>query len=115
MSCAGYVPAGGSQGTPVKTKMEIFITGASGFIGGAIARALSSAHDVRAMSRSERSDESLRALNVTPVRCELGSVKPQHLAGCEVVIHCAAFVKQWGTREEFWKTNVDGTAQLLEV
>ena len=81
--------------------MEIFITGASGFIGGAIAKALSNDHNVRAMSRSEQSDEGLRALNVTPVRCELGAVKPEHLTGCEVVIHCAAFVKQWGTREEF--------------
>lgn len=95
--------------------MQIFITGASGFIGGAIAKALSTEHDVRGMSRSERSDNDLRALGVTPVRSELGAVKPEHLAGCDVVIHCAAFVKQWGTREEFWKTNVNGTAQLLQA
>jgi nucleoside-diphosphate-sugar epimerase len=95
--------------------MEIFITGASGFIGGAVAKALSNAHNVRAMSRSEGSDEGLRAFGATPIRSELGAVKPEHLAGCEVVIHCAAFVKQWGTREEFWKTNVDGTAQLLQA
>jgi nucleoside-diphosphate-sugar epimerase len=95
--------------------MQIFITGASGFIGGAIAKALYTTHHVRAMSRSERSDELLRALGATPVRSELGEVKPEHLAGCEVVVHCAAFVKQWGTREQFWRTNVDGTAQLLQV
>ena len=95
--------------------MEIFVTGASGFIGGAIAKALSTTHNVRAMSRSERSDEHLRALGATPMRSELGAVKLEHLAGCEVVIHCAAFVKQWGTREHFWGTNVDGTAQLLQV
>ena len=80
-----------------------------------MARALSTTHEVSAMSRSERSDEHLRTLGATPVRCELGAVKPEHLAGSEVVIHCAAFVKQWGTREEFWKTNVDGTAQLLQA
>jgi len=67
------------------------------------------------MSRSEKSDEMIRAMGATPVRCELGAVKLEDLAGCEVVIHCAAFVKQWGTREEFWKINVDGTAQLLDV
>ena len=95
--------------------MQIFITGASGFIGGAIAKALSTTHNVREMSRSERSDEHLRALGAIPVRSELGAVTPEHLAGCEVVIHCAAFVKQWGTREQFWRTNVDGTAQLLQA
>jgi nucleoside-diphosphate-sugar epimerase len=95
--------------------MKLFITGASGFIGGAITKALSTTHHVRGMSRSERSDEGLRALGATPVRCELGAVKPEHLTGCDVVIHCAAFVKQWGTREEFWRTNVDGTAQLLQA
>ena len=95
--------------------MNIFITGASGFIGGAIAKALSTEHNVHGMSRSERSDNELRALGVTPARSKLGAVRPEHLAGCNVVIHCAAFVKQWGTREEFWKTNVDGTAQLLQA
>lgn len=93
--------------------MQIFITGASGFIGGAIAKSLSTAHDIRAMSRSDQSDDAVRRLGVTPVRCELGSVRPEHLAGCDVVIHCAAFVKQWGTREQFWSANVDGTAHLL--
>jgi len=95
--------------------VQIFITGASGFIGGAIAKALSATHNVHAMSRSGGSNEHLRAFGATPVRSELGAIKPEHLAGCEVVIHCAAFVKQWGTREEFWRTNVDGTAQLLQV
>ena len=95
--------------------MQIFITGVSGFIGGAIAKSLSSMHDIRAMSRTDQSDDALRRLGATPVRCELGSVKPDHLAGCDVVIHCAAFVKQLGTREQFWSANVDGTAQLLDA
>jgi nucleoside-diphosphate-sugar epimerase len=95
--------------------MQIFITGASGFIGGAIARSLSTSHEIRAMSRSEHSDEAIRDLGAHPVRCELGTVEPENLAGCDVLIHCAAFVKQWGTREEFWETTVDGTAQILEA
>jgi len=95
--------------------MQIFITGASGFIGGSITKDLAASHNIRAMSQSERSDGLLRGLGAAPVRCDLGTVSPDHLRGCEAVIHCAAFVKQWGKREEFWGTNVDGTAQLLEA
>src|SRR5258706_6007875 len=95
--------------------MRIFITGASGFIGGAIAKGLSDSHEVHAMSRSTQSDDVIRALGATPMRCELGKVKPEDVEGCELIIHCAAFVKQWGTREEFWQTTVDGTAQILEA
>jgi len=95
--------------------MKIFVTGASGFIGGAITKNLSESHDVYCMSRSEKSDSVIHSIGGLPIRCELNQVTHEHLRGCDVVIHCAAFVKQWGTREEFWKNTVDGTAQLLEV
>jgi nucleoside-diphosphate-sugar epimerase len=94
---------------------RIFLTGASGFVGGAIAGALRESAVVSAMSRSARTDPPIAALGAAPVRCELGSVSPDHLTGCDVVIHCAAFVKQWGTNEQFWQGNVTGTEQLLEV
>jgi nucleoside-diphosphate-sugar epimerase len=29
------------------------------------------------------------------------------------VVHCAAFVEEWGTREQFWEANVEGTADAL--
>lgn len=94
---------------------RIFITGASGFVGGAITRALAPHHRLTALSRSERSDAPLQALGATPLRGELGAVPVAALAGCDAVIHCAAFVKQWGTREQFWNANVAGTRQLLEA
>lgn len=96
--------------------MLVFITGASGFVGGAATQALTLAgHTVRAMSRTERSDAAIRALGATPVRSALGAVTAEHLAGCDAIVHCAAFVEQWGTRAQFWAANVEGTAQLLEV
>jgi len=96
-------------------KQTIFVTGASGFVGGAIVQALSKTANVTAMSRSKQSDAAIAALGATPIRCELGAVAKEHLLGCDVVIHCAAFVKQWGPREQFLKTNVEGTEQLLRV
>lgn len=94
---------------------KLFITGASGFVGGAIAQALASRCTLLAMSRSERSDAAIRSLGATPVRGELGSVAAESIAGSDAVIHCAAFVKQWGTREQFWNANVEGTRQLLQA
>lgn len=67
------------------------------------------------MARSDRSEAGIRALGVEPVRCDLNGVTSQHLARAEVVVHCAAFVGQWGTREEFWRANVEGTTRLLEA
>lgn len=94
---------------------KLFITGASGFVGGAIVQALASRYTLLALSRSERSDAAIRALGAAPVRGELGAVAPETIAGCAAVIHCAAFVKQWGTREQFWNANVEGTRQLLQA
>jgi nucleoside-diphosphate-sugar epimerase len=94
--------------------MRIFVTGASGFVGGAATKKFVAAgHDVGAMSRSEKSDAAIRALGATPVRCDLESVTPADVAGAEIVLHCAAFVEQWGPRDAWRRFNVDGTARML--
>lgn len=93
--------------------MNIFITGASGFVGGAAAAHLQASHQVSAMSRSEVSDRKIAALGVKPVRCALGAVDPKLLEGVDIVLHCAAFVEEWGTWKQYWEGNVHGTTQLL--
>lgn len=96
--------------------MKIFVTGGSGFVGGAITSKLKAAgHNVLAMSRSEASDTKIRALGAEPVRSNLGDVDPPVLQGCEAIIHCAAYVEAWGTFDQFWQANVEGTTQLLEA
>ncbi|MCB9232636.1 MAG: NAD-dependent epimerase/dehydratase family protein [Bacteroidia bacterium] len=95
--------------------MKIFITGASGFVGGAAARKLSEQHEVLAMARSEKSAAKVKELGAIPVACDLKSISASHLQGCDVVIHCAAFVEPWGTRAEFWEGNVEGTRRTLEA
>jgi nucleoside-diphosphate-sugar epimerase len=95
--------------------MRIFITGASGFIGGAIAEAMASDHEVFAMSRSDKSDLRVKELGATPVRCDLATLEPGDIPDCDAVIHCAAFVESWGTREMTWKINVEGTKRTLNA
>jgi nucleoside-diphosphate-sugar epimerase len=95
--------------------MRIFITGASGFIGGAIAKALAPDHEVLAMSRREESDRSIEALGARPVRCDLENLRAEDLPPFDVAIHCAAWVEPWGTRSEFWNANVEGTVRMLDA
>lgn len=96
--------------------MNIFITGASGFVGGAAARKLAAAgHNVTAMSRSEKSDAIIRANGATPVRCDLDNISAAHLAGADAVIHSAAFVEAWGPEDAWYKANVLGTQAMLDA
>lgn len=98
--------------------MKIFITGASGFVGGALAQHLAQSpekYEVYAMARSSKSAEKVKAVGAIPVTCELNAVDPSHLAGMDVIVHSAAFVEPWGSRKDFWTTNVDGTQQLLDA
>jgi nucleoside-diphosphate-sugar epimerase len=96
--------------------VRIFVTGGSGFVGGAAARKLAGAgHGVRAMSRAAGSDEKIRALGAEPVRCDLENVTAANIGEAQIVLHCAAFVEQWGPRDAWKRFNVDGTARMLEA
>ncbi|MEQ8377256.1 NAD-dependent epimerase/dehydratase family protein [Parvibaculum sp.] len=95
--------------------MRIFITGASGFVGGAAAKKLSGAHEVLALSRSEKSDAAICAAGATPVRGDLGSVTAAMLKDVDAVVHCAAKVETWGRMKEFRAINVTGTERLLKA
>lgn len=96
--------------------MRIFVTGASGFVGGAATQAFgSSGHTVWAMSRSAASDPLIAERGATPVRCDLENVTAEHIGDAEAVVHCAAFVEQWGPVEAWKRFNVDGTARMLKA
>jgi nucleoside-diphosphate-sugar epimerase len=93
-----------------------FVTGGSGFIGGALVRRLvTEGWTVRALARSDGSADAVRQRGADPVRGDLDDVASMAAgaAGCEVAFHCAAHLGDWGTREEFERGNVQGTRHAL--
>ncbi|HEU4669624.1 MAG TPA: NAD-dependent epimerase/dehydratase family protein [Dyella sp.] len=95
----------------------VFLTGASGFLGGHLLRELVGAgHTVRALSRSEASDAAIVALGGQPLRAGLGDADAlaSAMAGCAAVFHAAADTSMWA-RHAARQTaaNVDGTRHLL--
>ncbi len=96
--------------------MQVFVTGGSGFVGGHLIEALvREGHVVRALARSSGSADKVRAFGAAPVDGDLGTLRTEDLEGCDAVIHAAAFVEEWGTREQFWEANVVGTTRVLDA
>lgn len=73
-------------------KLDIFVTGATGFIGsGFTKKAVAAGHRVTGLSRNEAGDAKLRALGATPVRGDLSTldVLRASAAAADAVVHLA--------------------------
>jgi dihydroflavonol-4-reductase len=96
--------------------MAILLTGATGFIGGHLARALlaQNAH-VRALVRPSRRDALEGVEVVTGDLTDRDSLR-RAVAGCDVVFHCAADYRLYARDPgELYRNNVDGTRNLLQA
>jgi nucleoside-diphosphate-sugar epimerase len=88
-----------------------FVTGGSGFIGGALVERLRrEGWDVRALARSERAAERVRELGAKPVMGDLDDLKVED---CEIAFHSAAKVEDFGDPAEFERVNVQGTRNVV--
>ncbi len=99
--------------------MRYFLTGATGFIGGRLARQLREAgHDVVALVRNRQRAEKLSELGVELVSGDITdrASLPQGMRGADGVFHCAGWYKL-GTKDfqEGMRINVEGTRNVLEV
>jgi nucleoside-diphosphate-sugar epimerase len=93
-----------------------FVTGGSGFIGGALVRRLvTDGWTVRALARSDASADAVRERGAEPVRGDLDDTASMAAGatGCEVAFHCAAHLGDWGSRADFERGNVQGTRNVL--
>ncbi len=93
----------------------ILVTGATGFIGGNVARALAAAgHRVLATGRDPVRLAAVAAASGAAVPADLACDRLEPLVtGCEVVVHCAALSSPWGERAMFERANVLATERLL--
>jgi nucleoside-diphosphate-sugar epimerase len=93
-----------------------FVTGGSGFIGRRLIRRLvAEGWSVRALARSDRSAGLVADAGAEAVRGDLTDAASlrEGARGCELAFHAAAEVNDWGDRDHFERTNVQGTNDVI--
>ena len=99
--------------------MKSLVTGATGFVGSAVARVLlDEGNDVRVMVRPTSRRENLADLDVEI--CEGDLTDPTSLRaaliGCDQLFHVAADYRLWARDpQEIYRSNVDGTVNIMDA
>jgi dihydroflavonol-4-reductase len=99
--------------------MKALVTGATGFVGAAVARALNAAGwQVRVLARSGSNRANLRGLAADVIEGDLANIASLEgaLAGCDALFHVAADYRL-GARDpaQLYLTNVEGTRNILNA
>jgi nucleoside-diphosphate-sugar epimerase len=101
--------------------MKYFLTGATGFVGGYLAKLLrSKGHDVVALVRSPDNANTLSEIGCTLAKGDVTDKESMRAAmtGCDGVFHVAGWYKigaRRKSRAEGTRINMDGTRNVLEL
>lgn len=99
--------------------MKVFVTGATGFVGSHVARALAAqGADLRLLVRKSSNLKNLEGIAGETYAGDL--LQPESLragiAGCDAVMHVAADYRLWiPDPQTMYRANVDGTRALLQI
>ncbi len=94
--------------------MRVVVTGATGFIGGHVARRLAAAgHEVVGTGRRETASTTDAGAYVQWDLGDPAAPPPAELHGADAVVHTAAHVADWGRESTFQRVTVDGTRRLI--
>src|SRR5690242_9954930 len=99
--------------------MIAFVTGATGFLGSHVARALAEqGADLRLLVRASSNTENIDDLKADRVIGDLrdpASIE-KGIAGCDAIFHVAADYRLWvRDPDEMYRSNVEGTRAILSA
>jgi dihydroflavonol-4-reductase len=99
--------------------MLAFVTGATGFVGSHVARALAGqGADLRLLVRANSNPKNIQDLKADLVTGDLREPASleKAIAGCDAVFHVAADYRLWvRDPEEMYRANVEGTRAIFEA
>jgi dihydroflavonol-4-reductase len=99
--------------------VRVFITGATGFVGGHVARQYAAAGaNLRLLTRQTSRLDSLGGVDAEMVKGDLREPEKLRsaLTGCDALVHVAADYRLWvRDPEQMYAANVDGTRELLKL
>ncbi len=98
-------------------RRRVLVTGATGFLGGAVCAELRAAGgwEVTATGRDPAKGKRVAADRFLPADLADDGAAALLVRDQEAIIHCAALASPWGRREAFERANVGATRALLEA
>lgn len=102
----------------MNTNLHAIVTGATGFLGKHLVRALQQeGWTVTALGRQKQRIDHLLDDKTTFQYCDITNKQSVRdaLVPADLIFHCAAFSSPWGAREAFESTNVTGTKYVVET